>query len=134
MALPEKESTDDSSRIRWYRPFILPLLLIICSLIYYFGELVDWAGWSALHLDFFYGVHDVQRLLFFAPIIYASYTAGVRGAIIITMVSLLIFLPRAFFISTYPDPVLRVILFVIVAGSVGVLIARLRSQIGNAKK
>ena len=79
-----------------FKPFILPLLLAVCTLFYYFGELVDWAAWDALRKNFFYGVHDVHRLLFLAPIIYAGYTAGVRGAVIITLVSLVIFLPRAF--------------------------------------
>lgn len=111
-----------------YKPFILPLLLIICGIFYYFGELVDWAGWDALRAGFFYGVHDVHRLLFLAPIIYAGYTAGVRGAVIITLVSLLIFLPRAFFISTYPDPVLRMVLFIVIAGGMGYLVARLRNE------
>ena len=111
-----------------YKPFILPLLLIICSLFYYFGELIDWAGWDALRAGFFYSVHDIHRLIFLAPIVYAGYTAGVRGAAIITLVSLLIFLPRAFFISNYPDPILRMVLFVIIAGFVGYLVARLRSE------
>ena len=111
-----------------YRPFILPLLLIFCSLFYYFGELVDWAAWDALRQNFFYGVHDVHRLLFLAPIVYAAYTARVKGAIIITLVSFLIFLPRAFFISPYPDPLLRMCIFTIFAGVIGYLVGRIRNE------
>jgi hypothetical protein len=111
-----------------YRPFILLLLLIICTLFYYFGELVDWAAWDILRSNFFYSVHDIHRLLFLAPIIYAGYTARVRGALIITLISFIIFLPRAFFISPYPDPLLRTVLFIIFAGVIGCLVGALRNQ------
>ena len=128
MGLPQKGIATNHNRARAYQPFILPLLLIICTIFYYFGELVDWAAWDNLRASFFYGVHDVHRLLFLAPIIFAGYTARVRGAIIITLVSLIIFLPRAFFISPYPDPMLRMLLFIIIAGVIGYLVARIRNE------
>ncbi len=108
--------------------FILPLLLVVCTLFYYFGELVDWAAWDSLRNNFFYGIHDVHRLLFLAPIVYAGYTARIKGAVIITLVSFIIFLPRAFFISPYPDPLLRMIIFILFAGIIGYLVARLRNE------
>ena len=111
-----------------YKLFILPLLLVVCTLFYYFGELVDWAAWDSLRNNFFYGIHDVHRLLFLAPIVYAGYTARVKGAIIVTLVSFIIFLPRAFFISPYPDPLLRMIIFVLFAGVIGYLVARLHNM------
>lgn len=111
-----------------FRPFIMPLLLVLCSLFYYFGELVDWAAWDFLRVNFFYGIHDVHRLLFLVPIIYAGYTARVKGAVIVTLVSLIIFLPRAFFISPYPDPLLRMIIFTIFAGVIGSLVGMIRNQ------
>jgi hypothetical protein len=115
-----------------YEPFIILVLLLICSLFYYFGELVDWAAWNNLRLQFFYGIHDVHRLLFLAPIAYAGYIGRVRGAVIITLVSFLIFLPRAFFISPYPDPLLRMIIFTIFVGVIGVLIGAMRNQTARA--
>jgi PAS domain-containing protein len=111
-----------------FRPFVLPLLLALCTLFYYFGELVDWAAWDVLRNNFFYGVHDIHRLLFLVPIIYAGYTARVRGAVIITLISFIIFLPRAFFISPYPDPLLRMVLFVVFAGIIGTLVGTIRNQ------
>jgi PAS domain-containing protein len=110
------------------RKAILPSMLIFCTLFYYFGELVDWAGWDALHWDFFYGVHDVHRLLFLLPIIYAGYTARVKGALIVTLGAFAVFLPRAFLISTYPDPLLRMVLFTIIAGVIGSLIGVIRNR------
>lgn len=111
-----------------FRPFILPLLLVFCTLFYYFGELVTWAAWDTLRSNFFYSVHDVHRLLFLAPIIYTGYTARVKGALIVTMITFIIFLPRAFFISPYPDPLLRMVLFVIFAGVIGALVGTIRNQ------
>ena len=110
------------------RLFILPLLLVFCTSFYYFGELVNWAAWEALRRDFFYGIHDIHRLLFLTPIIYAGYTARVKGAVIITLLSFAIFLPRAFFISPFPDPLLRTVLFTLGAGSIGVLTGIVRNK------
>ncbi|MBW1717594.1 MAG: hypothetical protein JRJ77_17565 [Deltaproteobacteria bacterium] len=108
--------------------FTLPLLLVLCTSFYYFGELVDWAVWEALRRDFFYGIHDIHRLLFLAPIIYAGYTGRIKGAVIVTLLSLAIFLPRAFFISPFPDPLLRTVLFTAGAGSIGVLTGIIRNK------
>ena len=109
-------------------PLILLLMMIVCSLFYYFGELAEWATWESLRDSFFYGIHDVHRLLFLAPIVYAGYTARIKGAVIITLFSFIIFLPRAFFISPYPDPLLRMILFTVFAGVIGVLVGNIRNQ------
>ena len=114
----------------YVRLFILPLLLVFCTLFYYFGELVDWAAWDALRQKFFYGVHDIHRLLFLVPIIYAGYVARVKGAVIVTLITFIAFLPRALFISPFPDPILRTALFTIFAGTIGCLtgIARNKSE------
>ena len=107
---------------------LLPILLIVCTLFYYFGELADWATWDSLRKEFFYSVHDIHRLLFLVPIIYAGYYGRVKGAIIVTLASLAIFLPRALFVSPYPDPLLRMIFFVIIAGVIGSLTGVIRNQ------
>jgi len=112
----------------FYQLYILGLLLVYCILFYYFGELVDFAGWAALRWDFFYGVHDVHRLLFLAPIVYAGYVFGIRATVIITIISTMIFLPRALFISPFPDPLLRTVLFTIIAGTMGYLTAMTRRE------
>ena len=117
-----------------FKLFIIPLLLAFCTLFYYFGELVDWAAWEALRLKFFYGIHDVHRLLFLVPIIYAGYKARVKGALIITIVAFMIFLPRAFFISPYPDPLLRMLLFVIFTGVIGCLVGTVRNQMVRCQR
>ena len=113
---------------RFYQLYILGLLLIYCTLFYYFGEIVDFFGWGSLRWDFFYGVHDVHRLFFLAPIVYAGYCFGVRASIIITIIVANIFLPRALFISPYPDPLLRAMLFIVIAGVLGYLVARVQNE------
>ena len=109
-----------------YSFYTLFLLLAACILFYYFGELVDFAGLEALRWQIFYSVHDVHRLLFLAPIIYAAYVFGVKASIIITVISLMTFLPRAFFISPYPDALARMLIFILVGGTIGYFTAILR--------
>jgi PAS domain-containing protein len=108
--------------------FILLVLFVFCSIFYYFGEMVNWAAWDALRNNFFYSVHDFHRLLFLAPIIYAAYYFGMRATMIITILTVMVFLPRALFISPYPDPLLRMILFSIIAGIMGHLVALVRRE------
>ncbi|MFC1846242.1 hypothetical protein ACFLYM_02365 [Chloroflexota bacterium] len=141
----ENKVLNATKKIRYsHRLFILPLLLTLCTLFYYFGELIDWAAWNALRNTFFYGIHDIHRLLFLVPIIYAGYVGKVKGAIIVTLVTFVIFLPRAFFISPFPDPLLRMMIFTIIAGAIGILtgiisnesakLRQLESLIRNDKK
>lgn len=110
------------------RLYILGLLLLYCTLFYYFGELVDFFGWEALRWEFFYSVHDVHRLFFLAPILYAAHVFGARATIIITIISAMIFIPRAFFMSPYPDPLVRMTIFSIIAGIMGYLVAVVRRE------
>jgi ABC-type spermidine/putrescine transport system permease subunit I len=107
-----------------WRLLILGLMMLFCTLFYYFGELANFLGWGALRWHFFYSVHDFHRLLFLAPIVYAGYFFGVRAAIIITVISVNIFLPRALFISPFPDPLPRTVLFIIIVGVIGYLTGR----------
>jgi nitrogen-specific signal transduction histidine kinase len=113
---------------RFYSVYATVLLFAYCTLFYYFGELIDYAGWERVRQDFFYGVHDVQRLVFLAPIIYAGYTFRVKGALAVTVAAFLTFLPRGLVVSPYPDPVLRMGLFIVVAACIGVLTGMVRNE------
>lgn len=104
------------------------LMWALCTLFYYFGEIVDLAGWETLRWEFFWSVHDVHRLLFLAPILYAGYVFGVRASIILTIISLMTILPRALFISPYPDPLARALVFIVAAGIMGYLTATVRKE------
>ena len=112
----------------FYSVYTTVLLFAYCTLFYYFGELTDYAGWETVRQDFFYGVHDVQRLVFLAPIIYAGYTFRVKGALVVTAAAFLAFLPRALIVSPYPDPLLRTGLFTAVAVCIGVLTGMVHNE------
>ncbi len=103
--------------------YILIALFAASTIFYYFGELVNLFGWAALRWDILYTVHDPHRMLFLLPILYSSYYYRLRGALLANVASLLIFLPRAFFISPYPDAMLRMVAFVILAIVISMLIA-----------
>jgi len=104
----------------FHRSFLV-LLFGYYTLIYYFGELIDFAGWESLRWDFFYGVHDIHRLFFLIPIIYAGYVFRVKGATIVTLAAFIVFLPRALVISPFTDPITRTVVFTVVAGIIGAL-------------
>jgi len=123
-----KQGGEDKMNKATFRLFIMPLLLVFCTLFYYFGELVDWAAWDILRQSFFYGIHDIHRLLFLIPIAYAGYTARIKGAVIVTLVAFIVFLPRAFFVSPFPDPILRMVVFTIFAGTLGCLTGIVRNE------
>jgi hypothetical protein len=112
----------------YYRFYLLFIIFVLCCLFYYFGEIVDYFNWDALRLDFFYGVHDVHRLVFLIPIIYTAYFFGVMPTIIIIILTICVFLPRAIFISPYPDPILRATLFTVFAAGAGIFTAILSDQ------
>lgn len=107
---------------------ILVSLFGICTLFYYFGELADFAGWETLRWDFLYTVHDVHRLFFLVPLLYAAHVFRIKGAVAVTAAAFVAFLPRALLLSPYPDPVLRSGLFTIAGGSLGVLTAMVRNE------
>ena len=106
--------------------FVLGVLLIYCTLFYYFGELVDLLRWETLGLDFFYGAHDVQRVLFLAPIIYTGYIFGMRASIITTLVAAVAIFPHIAVASNEADPIWRIIIFIVIAGAIGCIAARVR--------
>jgi DNA-binding winged helix-turn-helix (wHTH) protein len=117
-----------------YRLWILLSLFAVCTLFYYFGELVDFAGWQSLRWEFFYTVHDVHRLFFLAPIVYAGYSFRIKGAVIATIASFMVFLPYAIFVSTFPDAMLRAVLFTLIAGVLGILAGRMRNQFEQRRR
>lgn len=113
---------------RFWDFYIVLALFGVCTLFYYFGELVEFAGWTTLRWDFFYTVHDLHRLLFLAPIIYAGYSFRIKGAVIVTIIAFIVFLPRALMISTFSFPILRVTFFTLAAGFMGVLTGMTRNE------
>lgn len=63
--------------------------------------------------------HAIERILFIIPVIYAGFMFGMKGGIAGIVVSLLIMLPRIFFISEYPKDAL---IETIMSAGTGILI------------
>jgi hypothetical protein len=105
------------------RYFIVSLLFGIFTLFYYFGELANDLGWVSLQWNFFYAVHDVHRLLFLAPILYAAFYFGAKLTLLVSAASLIVFLPRAVLLSPFPDPIERAVIFAAVEAAIGLTIA-----------
>jgi DNA-binding winged helix-turn-helix (wHTH) protein len=110
---------------------ILVTLFGICALIYYLGELLNIAGWGAGHQLFLDEVHDIHRLLFLAPMIYACYFFGLKVMAIVSTASLIVFLPRAILISPFPDATARSVVFVVSTGALCLLV---RISLTNIQK
>lgn len=102
-----------------YHLWLIVLLMAACTFFYYAEQVLP------LDTDagFFYSVHDLHRLLFFIPMVYAAITYRLRGGITCSLVFLAIILPRALFISTYPDPLTRALIFFFFALLFNILIA-----------
>jgi signal transduction histidine kinase len=113
--------------------YILAGLLLLCIFQYY-ADQTPFADISFFRLSFFTGIHDVNRVIFLIPIIYAAIVFRVRGSVITSSIFLAVVLPRALFISTYPNPSYRAIAFVIVSALVGLLIAAGLNRIEREKK
>jgi len=122
--MEDKYSPQKLRRLNIRRFYLLFLIFTLCVIFYYFGEIVDFFGWECLRLNFFYSVHDIHRLIFLFPIMYAAYYFGMKATIIMIILMISAFMPRALFISPYPDPLLRAALFTVIAALVGLFIAR----------
>jgi PAS domain S-box-containing protein len=131
------DNTDHQKRTSVWRDarfWYITVLMIVCSVFYYMDVIVDFGGWLNLHWGLLYTVHDLHRALFLIPIVYAAYVFKVRGVIVTTSLSLLIFLPRALFVSPYPDPLLRAVISTVIMGIVGIMVAVLLNAISERKK
>ena len=119
-----KNSQEKFRKLNIRRFYFLFFIFALCSILYYFGEIVDFFGWEVLRFNFFYTVHDIHRLVFLFPVMYAAYYFGLRATIIIIILMISVFMPRALFISPYPDPLIRATLFTVTIALVGLFMAR----------
>jgi len=115
-----------------------PHLWIIASLftistVLYYAEQLHLVRWVPPAEGFFTTVHDLHRVLFFIPIIYAAVVFRMRGGLIVSFAFLCVILPRALLFSPYPYPLLRSIIFFVSAVLLSLLIAALLDQIERAE-
>ncbi len=112
---------------------ILTALMLLCIFQYYVDQ-TPLASMPFFSNSFFTGVHDVNRALFLIPIIYAALAFRVRGSIITSLIFLVAVLPRALLFSTYPNPLLRALIFVVFAALIGLFIATALNQFERERK
>jgi signal transduction histidine kinase len=112
---------------------IITALMLLCIFQYY----VDQTSLTSMPFfsnSFFTGVHDVNRALFLIPIIYAALVFRVRGSIITSLIFLVAVLPRALVFSTYPNPLLRAMVFVAFTALIGLFIAAELNRVARERK
>ena len=122
------------------RPYLWRIITIIvaCSVIYYLPVMVGLVGWTGLQsilskLHNFYGI-DFYSLVFFVPVVYAAYVLGVNGALVTAFMCMLIVLPYAILIDTYPNALFKPTAFVIILGAVGSVVAMLQKSDEQRRK
>jgi signal transduction histidine kinase len=112
---------------------ILAGLLALCILQYYVDR-TPLIKTDFFNQSFFTGIHDLNRIMFFIPVIYASLVFRVRGSLITSLIFLIAILPRALFYSTFPNPLARALTFVVLAALVGFLLATELNRSEKEKK
>jgi signal transduction histidine kinase len=110
--------------------WIIVALMAVLTLVYYAGH-TALARFGAFFTDAY--LHDLHRILFLVPIVYAALTFRLWGAIGASSVFLIVVLPRAFY-SPYADPLLRPLVFVIFTGLIGVLAAVLMDRVDEERE
>jgi signal transduction histidine kinase len=101
---------------------IITALMALCIFQYYVDQ-TTLASMPFFSNSFFTGVHDVNRALFLIPTIYAALAFRVRGSLITSLIFLVAVLPRALAFSTYPNPLLRAMVFVVFTAIISLFIA-----------
>jgi len=111
--------------------WIIVAIMAVLALLYY-AEYTPLAQFGGFFTDAF--PHDLHRTLFLIPIIYAALTFRVQGALGASFVFLCVVLPHAFLYSPHSAPLLRPLLFVLVAAFIGVLTAMLTDRVEKEER
>ena len=113
--------------------WIIILLMALFSFVYYLDQ-TPLVNTPLFNHNFFTGVHDIHRVFFLIPIVYASIIFRRKGGLITSFIFLCVVLPRAFIFSPYNDPLLRPLVFVLFSTLTSLLIAISLSQFEREKK
>jgi signal transduction histidine kinase len=112
---------------------VIVCLFLGLTLIYYI-EFIATTTNSFLDEVLFAGVRDLHRTFFLIPIVYAALIFGIKGSLIVSLAFLCVVLPRAFFLSPYPNPLLRASISVASSAIIGMLVAAWHSRLKAEKK
>jgi signal transduction histidine kinase len=108
----------------WFnRQLVILVVLLALAIFQYYIDQTALVSLPFFSNVFFTGIHDVNRALFIIPIVYAALAFRLRGSIVTLLIFLAAALPRALLFSTYPNPLLRALVFVVFAAFIGLFIA-----------
>jgi PAS domain S-box-containing protein len=108
--------------------WIVAALMAIFTLSYYADQVsLSWFPFGQRFFTEEY-VHDLHRLLFLIPMLYCAAIFRFKGALVISVIIFCIVLPRAVFFSPNPDPVLRALIFSIIASMAAVTLGLERDR------
>jgi signal transduction histidine kinase len=128
--LPEEPTSGPVSAIHLS---VIVLLFLGLTLLYYI-EFVTTTANVFLDQALFSGIRDLHRTFFLIPIVYASLVFGKKGSLVSSFAFLCVVLPRAFFLSPYPNPVLRAVISVASSAIIGFLVAAWYNQFKIERK
>ena len=110
--------------------WIIVVLMAVLTLVYYAGQ-TPLAQVSSFFTDAF--PHDLHRVLFLLPVVYAALLFRIRGAVGTSVAFLVIVLPRTLY-SPYADPLARPVLFALFTALIGMLAAVLMDQVDEERR
>jgi signal transduction histidine kinase len=100
--------------------------IVVWFLILTFVYYIDQTGLIAYPFfgnTLFTGVHDLHRTVFLIPIIHAALVYRVRGSLIASLAFLCVVLPRALYVSPYPNALVRPVISVTFSALIGLVVA-----------
>jgi len=86
--------------------WLIVVLLVLITLPYYEEALEHPTFLTQLTANLGLTRHALERILYLAPIVWAGFLFGWRGAFVTSLVAVALMLPRAIFISLYPTDAL----------------------------
>ena len=122
-----------SKSVRLIHMSVITCLFLGLTLIYYI-EFIATTTNPFLDEVLFAGVRDLHRTFFLIPIMYAALIFGIKGSLVVSLAFLCVVLPRAFFLSPYPNPLLRASISVASSAIIGMLVAAWRSRLKAERK
>ena len=133
---PQKTHNIIVEKSAWKNPHTWYIVTIMGALtiFYYLPNILELMNVTPANWVIFDIPHDLHRNLFFLPVFYAAYKFKTNGVISITSISAIIFIPRALLESPYSCSLLRPMIFVVVLGFSGFLLATKVTGIEEQKK
>jgi len=113
----------------------ITVLTVFLAAVYYSDQIgiADWIPFGRHFFTVDY-LRDLHRALFLIPMLYCAVMFQRRGAVVISAIILCLLLPRGILISPNPDPVLRAVVFHIIASLATVLLAWERQRRASEEK